>query len=308
MVFNITLQQMAIMFLFMTIGYFIMRKKVLPDNAASVISKLLVQVFTPGLVFKTFSNQFTLQVLQEKAYYMLPGALIILGGLGVAMVLSRLLTKDPMTRSIYDYSMTVPNLGYMGYPLVGGILGEQMLMDYMIMGIPQQIFIYTVGLYMLNPKKELSFKKIINPPIIAMLLGMIVGLTGVKMPELITTACTSAGNCMSPCAMMLAGFVLAKQPINKMLIQWRSYLLSVIKLIVYPLVGLILMRLLNAPRDIAILGIIQLALPLGLNSVVFPEAFGGDSTPGAQLCFVGYIMAVFTIPAVFSVLSTFYGI
>ena len=57
-----------------------------------------------------------------------------------------------------------------------------------------------------------------------------------------------------------------------------------------------------------VLGTVFLCLPFGLNSVVFPEAFGGDSTQGARLCFLGNIMALATMPAVFYLLSAVYGI
>ena len=108
--------------------------------------------------------------------------------------------------------------------------------------------------------------------------------------------------------MLLTGFVLAKQPLGAMFVQAKSYLISAVKLIVFPLVGFFLMRLLGAPQQAVILCTIALALPFGLNSVVFPEAFGGDSTPGARLCFIGNLMALLTIPVVFWLLSMVYGI
>ncbi len=308
MVFQITLQQMVILFLFMAVGFGMMKKKMLPENAAAVLSKLLVTAFLPCMVFKTFATNLNPGNVMSKLPLFLISAVNVALSCLIAMLIARPLAKDRMTKNIYIYSLTVPNMGYMGYPIVGAVLGEMMLLDFMVVAIPSNLFIYTAGMYMLNPNKEFSFKKILNPPMIAMLIGILFGVCSIPVPEVVLSAATSASNCMAPCAMLLTGFVLAKQPLGAMFVQAKSYLISALKLIVFPIIGFFLMRLLGAPQQAVILCTIALALPFGLNSVVFPEAFGGDSTPGARLCFIGNLMALLTIPVVFYLLSMVYGI
>ncbi len=308
MVFQITLQQMLILFLFMAVGFVMMKKKMLPDNAASVLSKLLVTAFLPAMVFKTFAANLNPDNILSKLPLLGISALNVAITCLIGILLSKFLAKDRMTKNIYIYSFTVPNMGYMGYPIVEAVLGELMLLDFMVVAIPSNLFIYTAGMYMLNPNNEFSWKKIFNPPMIALIIGVIFGVCRIPTPEIVLNAANSASNCMAPCAMLLTGFVLAKQPFGAMFTQAKSYLISFIKLIIFPVAGFFLMRLLGAPQQAVILCTIALALPFGLNSVVFPEAFGGDSTPGARLCFIGNLMALVTIPLVFFMLSQVYGI
>ena len=56
----------------------------------------------------------------------------------IGIVLSKFLSKDEMTRNIYIYSFTVPNMGYMGYPIVGAVLGELTLLDFMVVAVPSK--------------------------------------------------------------------------------------------------------------------------------------------------------------------------
>lgn len=308
MVFQITLRQMLILFLFMATGFVMVKRKMLPENASGVLSKLLVTVFLPCMVFKTFASNLNPGNISEKLPLFLISALNVTLSCLVGMAISRALAKDRMTRNVYIYSLTVPNMGYMGYPLVEAVLGEATLLDFMVVAVPSNLFIYTIGMHMLNPDGEFSLKKLLNPPMIGMLVGIVFGVCSIPVPEMVLNAATSASNCMAPCAMLLTGFVLAKQPVREMFVQAKSYLISFVKLVVFPLVGFLLMRLLGAPQQATILCTIALALPFGLNSVVFPEAFGGDSTPGARLCFIGNIMALATIPLVFWMLSVVYGI
>ena len=49
------------------------------------------------------------------------------------------------------------------------------------------------------------------------------------------------------------------------------------------------------------------ATPLGMNTIVFPEAFGGDPSIGAGLTLVSHVICVVTIPLLFALLSVLFG-
>ena len=51
----------------------------------------------------------------------------------------------------------------------------------------------------------------------------------------------------------------------------------------------------------------MVSLPCGMNVVVYPESVGLDSTEGARACFVSYIMAIVTVPIVFTILDMLVG-
>jgi predicted permease len=50
-----------------------------------------------------------------------------------------------------------------------------------------------------------------------------------------------------------------------------------------------------------------LCMPMGLNTVIFPEAYGGDSGTGAQCCFVSQVLGLLTIPGVFALMGMWGG-
>ena len=66
-VFTLTLQQMALLFTFIAIGYIVAKLKVVPDNAGAVLSKLENNVFTPASILGTFITGFTVAKLSSQA-------------------------------------------------------------------------------------------------------------------------------------------------------------------------------------------------------------------------------------------------
>ena len=49
------------------------------------------------------------------------------------------------------------------------------------------------------------------------------------------------------------------------------------------------------------------ATPLGLNTVVFPEAFGGDPSTGASMAMISHTLCVLTIPLMFTLMGFIFG-
>jgi len=61
--FLTTLNQMAVLALFIAVGFIVKKLKLVPDNSAQTLSKLENTVFIPALVLSTFMNQFTVKTL-----------------------------------------------------------------------------------------------------------------------------------------------------------------------------------------------------------------------------------------------------
>lgn len=298
--FKIVFSQILILFAFIAIGYGLKKFDKLPDGFNKGISNLLVYILVPFLIFESISKNFNLEVLGEKKDIIVISTLLMLAFFLIAFIFSKVLTKDSNTRDIYMYSFSFPNYGYFGNPLVLAIFGELMLFDYIIFTTPFLILTYTFGVYTLDPNKTFNFKKLINPIMIALVLGMILGALNIKLPQQITTIVSMGSSCMAPMAMILTGVVFASRDLKNMLSNPKIYIACISKMLIIPLIVVVIMSRFEIPENISALIIPTLTLPTGLNSIVFPEANGGDTKTGAQLCLVSTVMFLIAFPLVFS--------
>jgi predicted permease len=191
----------------------------------------------------------------------------------------------------------------MGYPMMEAVFGTQMQFNMMMFAIPYQIVIYTYGMYILNPNRQLNVKKLLNPIIISLILGMAAGLLQIKLPAFLLGTLESAKNCMSPSAMILTGFVLAATPIKPIFTDIRLFVGAILRGVIIPLAFLAVMLLLKLPSLYIIVAMVTLSMPMGLNSIVFPEAYGGDSLTGAKSTFMSNVVSIVTIPLMFALLG-----
>jgi predicted permease len=304
-IFNITLNQMLVLFTFMAVGFFLNKKNLLTKETSKVLSKLETYLFLPCLSFQTFYKNCTLDNLITTSRYLIYGTAILLVSFGVALLMSRLFAKDRYTKNVYVYSFTIPNLGFMGNALVLGVFGPEVLFQYMMFYLPSQIYIYTHGLYSLVPKEsgsKFSFKTLINPPLIGILIGAIFGIFQIPIPGFLMTGISSASSCMSPIAMVIAGFVIGNYSLKTLASNYRIYIASLIRLVAMPIVFVLALKGINTNPDIVRAALCSTALPFGLNTIVFPEAYGGDATPGASMALISHLISVITLPLIFGLL------
>ena len=166
----------------------------------------------------------------------------------------------------------------------------------MMMALPLQIYIYTYGFAILT-KRELNFKKLINPVIIATLLGMVIGLCELPMPDFVGSILDSASACMAPISMLLTGIAISEFRIRDIAFNLKIYPVIIFKLLIIPIaIGFILKSFCDA-NTVAI-AVLLYALPCGMNSVVFPKLVGEDCRSGAGLSLVSTLLSALTVPLV----------
>lgn len=306
----LTVNQIALLAVFMLAGYFLAAGKLVDKQITPSVSKLINWIFLPALIINTFAQNFKIDKITEYAPFLIVGAVVLALVIPLSFLSARLITKDSYARKIYLYSFIAPNLGYFGYPLVNAVFGPEMLLKYTILTTPFNIFIFSAGINMFKgdgADKKFGFKSLLTPPLIALIIGIALGLLPVELPAAVGGILSAGAACMAPLAMILTGIVLSKRKISEAFAGWRNYAASGIRLILIPSVffGLFMLIRLFAPiePEWIVLTIACLCLPLGLNVVIFPEYYNRDSAAGAQANLISNIFGLITIPIAYSLIS-----
>ena len=166
------------------------------------------------------------------------------------------------------------------------------------------VICYSIGVVWLIPSEngaKVSLKSFANPICVSLLIGMALGLAGVRLPGFLDTALSQASGCMGPVAMILTGFVVAGYGIRNLLGDRRIYIMAALRLLIIPFVVTMAFRLVLKDSPVLLYVLCFLAMPLGLNTIVIPAAYGGDTRIGASCALISSVLAVVTIPVLFLV-------
>lgn len=311
-IFGAVFEQVVKLMIFVCVGYLLSKTKVVDFKHSKILSCLMVYLFLPAHIFHTFSEKFTVKYISENYFIILASAVMLILLIVASFFVSKLLSKDRYQRKIYAYSLIIPNFGYMGYVLADALaksnikgISENLSINVMVFTFPLLIYTHTYGFCSLTNKK-LNFRSLMNPPLIGMVLGAIVGLTGVysnafvadHMDPIITTASA----CMGPISMLLTGIVISEFNFKEILSNWKNYMVVALRLLIIPLAFAYALKFGAdvsgfAPlKDVIMPALIIYASSCGLNTIVFPRLVGEDCKTGASLALISNIFVCITLP------------
>ena len=314
-----TLNPMLMLFACIAIGFILKATGILSDEAGKTIAKLETWVFCPALSFITMAKYCTVESLSTHSVNVIFACFVVTLSLVIAIPLAKAFTKRSKDeRGVYEYALAVANFGYMGDSVVLAVFGNKFLSFYKLFTLPGTIVIYIWGIGRLVPKSQNNggtLKRLFNAPMVAMMLGMVVGLSGLgnHLPTFVESTFNSLSACMGPMAMLLAGFTMARFNAIEMIKDKKVYMATIFRLIIIPVVivstlfgvkelcALILDK--QFDNSVLYLTFFYVATPFGLNTIVFPEAYGGNPKTGASMALISHAFCIITIPLLYALMT-----
>ena len=315
---------MGVLGIYIAIGFTVAKLGIIPKESTKVLSKLENTVFLPALVLYTFIENFTISTLGGSWVLLLFSLATELVIIPLAIISSKLASKDGFIRRMYTYGLSFSNFGFMGNAVVLALMPE-IYQEYIIFTLPLWTLIYVWGVPSLLIEREegeekssirSSLKALINPMFVALIIGAVIGITGLGEVLLsmndgkgifVTQVVKVLGDCMSPIAMLMTGITFASLDFKKVLGTASLYVVTFLRLIVFPLAigGLALLcktYVFDLPDYVYISLVCSVAMPLGLNTVVIPAAYGKDTSIPAGMALVSHVLSIATIPLIITIL------
>lgn len=288
--------QMQIL-LMLGIGFFLRKKEIVTVEIRKGLSALLINVVLPCTVILSFMNDSILNsdLLMTCLLAVVISAIIQT----VSIIASKFLFNryEKMDANVLTYGMIVSNSAFIGIPIIQSIYGSEAVMFASVFQIPIIVTMWTIGLALFKPiDHKHALKSVIrNPSVVAVLIGFIIMLTGIKFPIFITKTISSIASCTTAISMFAVGSILADIEWNNLLDKKVLFFCS-IRLIAYPFIVFIVLTFANTPTLIKAIAVIMTGMPAGSTAAILAEQYGCDAKFAAKLILVSTALSVITIP------------
>lgn len=300
--FKITILAVTQIFILGALGYFLVKKDILGDAGLDSISRLTIDITLPVLIFCQLIKDFSFSLYPNWWIFPLISIAITLLGLGVGGLFSGFI-RGEQSKLQFLSLVTFQNSGYLPLALLAALLPADkinpVLIYLFLLLLGFNIVMFSLGVYMLAFSKAKKFElgSLFNPPVVATLISLILVLFGLNkvVPEVIFKPLKLIGDCTLPLAMLVVGGNLAQihlGHINKRAI----FLMTLAKLVILPLLGLILIIKFNLSYSIGLLILIELAAPPATTLSVIIRHYKKEDLLISQGIFFGHIISMITIP------------
>ena len=243
--FNILLNQMFVFFTLIAIGFAAQRIKLLNDMSIDALSSLVVRLILPCMVCTTVVNGATIEGVLDKIPFFLCSFLMIGILLVIAFISSKLMRMKPPTSYINMAVIGFPNTGFIGYPLLLAMFPETGALAVAVYVIVDQVTFWTIVPVLTKPQisvRDISLKKLINPPFISLIVGLVLIALNIHPSNVAWDTVTNVGSTSKYFALIYIGADIGRKGFKSIVKIPKVFLTIPIKLIFAPIAVFFILR------------------------------------------------------------------
>lgn len=309
---GIVANQVLVMYLLIAVGAILSKTKIITEKGAKEISGLLSYVVAPSLIITAYQRDIVESEAHTLIWCFVLAIVTHLVGIGVGALLIRENPKHyPNERHrIARFGAMYANAGFFAYPLLMAVFGKDGIFFGVAYTAVFTLCCWTHGVILITGKADRKqfARLLLNPAILGVLLGLLLYVTGWRLPEQVNTVLDFIGSCNTPLAMIVVGTWFAQADWKSAIRDWTLFLTSGIRLLLIPAIMLGLYMLLPINETILIAAVLPAAAPIGCNTAILPALFGKDRFYGSQLVSVSTIFSIATLPALVWLAQTLFAL
>ena len=306
---SVLMSNLVGLFLLMAVGVVLVKGKAVPITVTGYLSKLLMTVMSPAMIVRSMLQPFSADFLKDSAVVFAAGFGLYLLSIATAQVLTRVLRISRNRRGLWTLCVAFPNNGFMGFPIIQALLGDNALALAAIMGIPFNMLLYTLGVKVLladragaGEGETVSLRKILlTPTNVATALGLALFLLQIPIPQALYTPIDYLANMATPMSMLIIGMGLTRCSLPRVLRDRDALWAALSKLVVLPVLVYCLVKFLPFGNAlIAPVIFITVAMPTAAVIPALAEQHGIRPELGVESNFLTGLFCILTVPLLLS--------
>ena len=294
--------QAVVMFILLGVGYLLYKIKYLDDDSTRRLSNIAITVINPIVIFNAYQTDFQPELAKGLLYAMILAFFCQI----VMLIIPKLVISSKSENYRVDrFAAGYSNCVFMGIPLVQAAFGSEGVFYLTAFITALNVFAWTHGVISMSGGEKQSpkslLKIVLSPATIAIVLGVIVFLTGIRLPDIIQQPVDYMGAMNTPLAMIVSGATIAKAGLLSGIKNPRIYAVQSLKLLIIPLLlsaALVSAELLGVSSLVVNTVLIAAASPTASLTIMFSYKFGQNEQYASHQFAISTLASMVTVPAI----------
>lgn len=326
--FFTTFYQILSLFLLIAVGWGISRLQVVDQKFIKTLSEFVIKVTLPAMIIKSMQFDFSVEILLESGFMFVVGIIMYALMIALSYGIVKFSGYTGGKANVLQFMIIFGNVGYMGYPVMASIFGDEGVFYTALFNIPFNFLMMSLGIYLMTRKdreevalesqestnkkstsktgnserRRQRLKVLINPGIIATFTGFTLFILSIEIPGPLFRAMDTLGEATTPLAMIIIGANLSRVSLGSVFKEKALYGISLLRLIVIPTFLYGLLTLLGAEGFLLKVPVLVFSMPAAANAVVFAVMYEGDADFAAKGVFFTTLCSAVTLPIIVYVL------
>ncbi len=336
--FFTTFYQILSLFILIAVGWGISRMQVVDQKFIKTLSGFVIKVTLPAMIIKSMQFDFSVEILMESGFMFVVGIIMYTLMIVLSFGVVKFSGYTGGKANVLQFMIIFGNVGYMGYPVMASIFGDEGVFYTALFNIPFNFLMMSLGIYIMNRKEREDFpeaeesqspeeiaqsmessefiskdvrirkekskrrnerlKVLINPGIVATFTGFMLFILSIEIPGPLFRAMDTLGEATTPLAMIIIGANLSRVSIASVFKEKALYGISLLRLILIPAFLYGLLTLMGAEGFLLTVPVLVFSMPAAANAVVFAVMYEGDADFAAKGVFFTTLCSAVTLPII----------
>ena len=211
--------------------------------------------------------------------------------------------KSDDKNAVYKFASIYGNVAFMALPLAQAVLGDEGVLYCAGGAVVFNLFTFTHGVKLMGKEgTKLSLQKLlVNPGVIAVVIGLPIFLTGIELPYIVTRPVEMLADLNTPVAMLIFGTYLSRTDLKTMLFDKKIYGVAAMKLIVLPLICMGIYYAFGLSGTLLTAVIITASVPSANNTFMFSSVYGRDTATASKTVALVSFLSILTMPVIIAI-------
>lgn len=297
--------QIVILFLILLVGVVTKKLKVVRDSFTKDLTDFILTIALPAQIISSMNYDFSPDKLRTASGLLVICMILYIISIGFAILVTRLLKIEGSAKNIYRFALVFSNVGFMGYPVVNAVYGSEGVFYTAIYNLPFNLLVWTVGLILIGGggREKLNLKVILNPGVVAVLIGLTLFIFSIKLPGPIESTIEMIGSSTTPLSMILVGLILADSSLKKVFSSPMVFVISFLRLIAIPFLYIVILKPFVTNPLILGIPVVIAAMPAAANTAILASKYDGNVYLASQSVFISTLLSIVTIPLIVFILG-----
>ena len=290
--FSGMLQLQGMILLLLALGIWFRRRGIVSGGGVKSLTNLVVDLLLPCNILQSFEVDFDPAIL-IKMEVILVSAIAILA---FSFVLGRLLygRQEPGRRAVLQYATLCSNSGMIGSAVAEGLYGAQGLLYASVYLVPARTVMWSVGVAHFTKAgtpRETVKKVVTQPCIVATALGLVLMVTGFRLPGVLERTVGGLGGCSTPISLFLIGTLLSEVDLRT--VADRTTLgYSFVRLMLIPGCTFVVCLLCGMDPMLIGLSVILAGMPAASTTAILAARYEGDAVLASKCVLLSTLLSI----------------
>jgi malate permease and related proteins len=280
-------------------GLVISKLNILTEEGAASINGIIMKLVYPAAILMSMQRSFSSELFKNSM-----GLIALSAGIYAVLIIivtfagkASRLPADKL--KIMQFMMVFGNVASMGFPLADAVYGDTGVFYASCFNLLYNLLVFSYGVMLLDKGgKGVDLLKLINPGLVATVIGLAFFMTSFKLPHLLCRPMELLGDMLVPLSLLTVGNSLSKMKFGDLLKEPLVWKYSVQRLVVLPCTIMLVLKLIGLNNYLLVIPVIIMATPAPLAGGVFARTYGGDELLANKSIVLSNFLAIITVPAI----------